>query len=541
MVRIALAGRRVGGWIVDTDVDPPAGVTLAPLAKVSGWGPSADLVELSGWAAWRWAGPRTAFLRSASPANVVRSLPARTPGTRVHSVVDSGVAPLITEAFDARTAVLRLPPTTDRFPVALAAASLGNALILVPSLTDVGRLAARMRRAGIEIAVMPRDWAAARRGATAIGTRSAAWAPVEDLAAVVVFDEHDEVYQQEQAPTWHARDVVLERARRSGVPLVLVSPTPSLEALSTARLVAPSRAVERDGWPIVDIVDRREEDPVRAGLYSPQLAKVLRGDARVVCVVNRKGRSRLLVCAGCGEVARCESCAAAVDMTDSAELSCPVCGATRPVVCTACGRTTMKNLRAGVTRVREELEALAHDHVVEVTGETKDIEPGRIHVGTEAVLHRIHKADVVAFLDFDQELLAPRYRAAEEALALIVRAARLVGGRSGAGRVMIQTRLADHEVLQAALHADPARVAAAERIRRDLLRFPPASNLVVVSGAAAGDFIDALGRPEGVEVMGPSDGRWLLRAQDRRCALDALAATQRPPGRLRVEVDPLRF
>jgi primosomal protein N' (replication factor Y) len=159
------------------------------------------------------------------------------------------------------------------------------------------------------------------------------------------------------------------------------------------------------------------------------------------------------------------------------------------------------------------------------------------------VLHQLDAADVVAFLDFDQELLAPRYRAAEEALALLVRAGRLVGGRRGTGRVLVQTRLPGHEVVQAALLADPARASAAEATRRELMRFPPAAALADVSGAAAPPFVAALVAAgfDAVEILGPSDGHWLVRAPDHATLLDALAATPRPPGRLRVAVDPLRL
>ena len=146
----------------------------------------------------------------------------------------------------------------------------------------------------------------------------------------------------------------------------------------------------------------------------------------------------------------------------------------------------------------------------------------------------------MAFLDLDEELLAPRFRAAEQALALLARAARLAGGRAGGGRLLVQTRLPHHEVLDAALHADPGRLAASEWPRRQMLRFPPAAALARISGPAAAAFVAALGRPADVEVLGPSDGSWLLRAASHIPLCAALAATPRPPGRLRVEVDPLR-
>jgi len=214
------------------------------------------------------------------------------------------------------------------------------------------------------------------------------------------------------------------------------------------------------------------------------------------------------------------------------------------MLCAKCGGTKMKNLRAGVNRVREELEALAREPVAELTAEHGTDAGGtgtRIVVGTEAALHRIHKADVVAFLDFDQELLAPRYRAAEEAMALLVRAARVVGPRSGGGRVLVQTRLPHHEVLQGALLAEPTRVSDAERERRQLLGYPPAKAMAVVSGASAQVWADSFVAPIGVEVLGPSDGQWMVRAATHELLCDALAAASRPGGRLRISVDPLRF
>jgi primosomal protein N' (replication factor Y) (superfamily II helicase) len=196
-----------------------------------------------------------------------------------------------------------------------------------------------------------------------------------------------------------------------------------------------------------------------------------------------------------------------------------------------------------VTRVRDEIAALVGEPVDEVTG-VRAPSGGlgtRVVVGTEATLHQLDRADVVAFLDLDQELLAPRYRAAEQALALLARAARVVGPRSGGGRLVLQTHLPRHEVVQAALHGDPSRVAAAEAERRELLRFPPVTAMAEVSGAAAGDFVEALGSPLGVEILGPSDGRWLVRAADHATLCDALAAARRPAGRLRIAVDPPRI
>ena len=396
------------------------------------------------------------------------------------------------------------------------------------------------------MAPYPSGWALGASGATVVGTRAAAWAPVADLAAVVVIDEHDEAHQQEQAPTWHARDVAIERARRAGVPCVLTSPCPTLEALAWGDLLAADRTRDRAGWPPVEVVDRRDEDPRRAGLFSAPLVRLLRSDRRVLCVLNRTGRAQLLACAACGELARCARCAAAVQQPEEA-LHCPRCGDDRPAVCLQCGGTRFKNARAGVTRVREELAALVGEPVTELTAKSSADTPlSRVVVGTEAVLQRIDRADAVAFLDLDQALLAPRYRAAEQALALVARAARVVaasGPASGraAGHLLLQTRSPEHEVVRAVVNADVQPVAVAERARRELLRFPPYSAMAEISGAAGPAFVSALGRPAGIEVAEAGEGRWWVRAADHDILCDALAQVDRPAGRLRIEVDPLRI
>jgi primosomal protein N' (replication factor Y) len=375
----------------------------------------------------------------------------------------------------------------------------------------------------------------------------------------VVWDEHDEGLQNESSPTWHARDVAVERARRAGVPCLLVSPCPTVEARALAvpsgGVIVPSRADERVGWARLEVLDRRDEDVGRSGLYSSALVaavrEVARAGERVVCVLNRTGRARLLACRSCGTVARCERCEAAVHLTDELDLVCGRCGTRRPSICLHCGSTALSLLRLGVTRAREELEALAMEPVRAVTasgaeGDDEDrgvdeSERARILIGTEAVLHRVPDAGLVAFLDLDQELLAPRYRAAEEALHLLVMASRLVGGRTRSGRVVVQTRLPDHEVVQAALHADPSLVAGAEEDRRELLGFPPAATIAVVGGEAAEAYVERFGHPLGVEVRGPEEGRWMLRSEDRAVLLDHLAEVERPPGRLRLWVDPARI
>jgi primosomal protein N' (replication factor Y) len=451
------------------------------------------------------------------------------------------------EAFSASDgrSVLRVPPARDLMAVLLAAAERGPALVVTPSAITAAALGGRLRRMGLSAAVVPGDWAQAAAGAdVVIGARGAAWAPCRGLAAIVVLDGHDESLQQEQAPTWNAWIVAAERARRAGVPCVITSPCPSVELLAWAGAVAPSRSAERAGWAALEVIDRRRDDP-RTGLYSSRLIGLLRAGGQVVCVLNRKGRARLLACGACGELARCERCGASVAQASDGvppPLVCRRCGHERPPVCLECGSVRLKALRLGVSRVREELESLAGRPVGAVTAETTTLPDAPVLVGTEAVLHRVGAVDGIAFLDFDQELLAPRYRAGEESLVLLARASRLVGGRERGGRVLVQTRVPHHEVLTAAVGADPARFAAGEAAMRAVLGLPPNRALALVSGPVADTYVDRLKAAGGdrVEVTGPDNGRWLLRAasHDDLCAL--LASVARPPGRLRVEVDPLR-
>ena len=549
LVRIPLHGRRVGGWVVglgESSIEPER---LKPIAKVTGHGPSADLVDLAGWAAHRWAGPLRAVLTSASPPRATRAVPS--PRHRAADrlepaeVGDPDVRSLLTGP--ELGGVIRLAPAATVVPVITAAAALGPTLVIVPAVERAGLAAARLRRLGLSVAVMPGEWAAAAGGVDiTVGARGAAWASVPGLRSIVVLDEHDEALQEERSPTWHARDVCLERARRLGIPCLLVSSVPSLAAVEAfgGRVVAPSRLTERAGWPRVEVVDLGDDDPwVTSLVTSPLITELRDHDRRVVCVHNTTGRARRLACKACRELAVCERCRAPVSEPVAGTLHCARCGLDRPRVCQACGAARLVVLRPGVSRLREELEAAAGRPVVEVTASLRADEPvpaGDVYIGTEAVLHRVRRADTVAFLDLDAELLAPRYRAGEQALALVARAARLVGGRDTGGRLLLQTYLPDHDVIDAARFADPARGVEAWRPLRQALGFPPFGALAAVSGAGAEAYVDGLRAHPELTVMGPAEERYLVRAATPDLLADALAATPRPADRLRVVVDPPR-
>jgi primosomal protein N' (replication factor Y) len=541
-VRIPLHGRRVAGWIVAVDPsDAVASDRLRALVAVSSIGPSADIVELAKWASVRWAAGRLRpFLVTASPpANVPNLPPPRRTG-RTPTPRDDGAACLLADG----GGMLRLPPSADVIPVLLAAATLGPTLVVVPSVDRARLEATRLRRAGLTVAFVPGEWAAAAAGVdVVIGARAAAWAPCPGMAVAVVVDEHDEALQEERSPTWQARDVVVERARRAGMPVLLTSACPTVTGLASVddRLARPAIDDERAGWPLVEVVDRGRDEPWKTSLVTSQLIAHLRSDHTVVCVHNTPGRARILACRSCRTLARCAVCDAAVGLADDGTLACRRCGTVRPAVCLHCGGSTFANLRPGVTRLREELEAAAGRPVVSVTG--RDADPpsaAGIYVGTEAVLHRVPRADVVAFLDIDTELLAPRYRAAEQAMALLVRGARLTGGRSDGGRLLVQTFLPRHEVIQAALLADPGRLVEPERARRRLLGLPPYAALAAIGGPGSDEVASALRAYDGIDVGG-GEGHSTARAATWEQLGAAIIATPRPKGsRVRIEVDPPR-
>lgn len=536
LVRVELNGRNVGGWVTAIGLEQPDRFDLRPISRVRSAGPSPDIVELARWAAHRWHGRLGSLLKTASPPRIVASLNRPTAGANQprtsHEIV-----------------VFRHPPSDDVLPRLLEGAERGNVLVVAPRVGQAQSLAGRLRQRGVTVRVHPRDWAAgASRGGVVLGARSAVWATVADLALIVVLDEHDEALQEERNPTWHARDVAVERARRAGIACWLLSPSPTLSAQVLAdRTEIPARQQERAGWPVIDVIDRRAEEPGRGGLFSPRAAELFRQGGTALAVLNRKGRAAMLACGTCGDLVLTEDGNRLMVERDG-RLICLSTGETRPIVCANCGATRLKRLRLGVTRAAEELAALIGEPVDTLTADAdrSDSSRGRtrVVVGTEAGLHQLLRVDTVVFLDFDQELLASRYRAAEQAMALLVLAARLVGGRADRGRIGLQTRTAGHRVIEAALRADPGRFGEAEAELRRATGFPPFGAVAELIGAGAAEVaaaLQAMDDRDTLTVLGPRhDGHFLVRALGPDALADALAAAPRPTERVRIVVDPPR-
>jgi primosomal protein N' (replication factor Y) len=226
---------------------------------------------------------------------------------------------------------------------------------------------------------------------------------------------------------------------------------------------------------------------------------------------------------------------------EDGKLECPVCHLSRPPVCAVCSSAAISRLRPGVSRLREELEKAANRPVAKIeSGDVLVDEASHdVFIGTSATLHQIHRADVVVFLDFDRELLAPRFQAHEQAMALLVRAARLVGPRSRKGRILIQTSLPDHDVVRAAIAGDSALLTDAETERRRTLGLPPFSALAIVEGEGVDRCAENLAGLKGLAVSRRS-GQVLIRAVDHQRLSEAWASLPIAVRTgVRIEVDPV--
>lgn len=551
MVRVSLHGRRVDGWILGPGEG--AAVPLQPLLKVKGIGPPAELLALSSWAAWRFAGPRTRFLRAASPDRNVAALP-KAPSWWASPQPDLALR------LPDPTAPVQLVTTgavEDHLPVLLdalanwrPAGTAGSVIITVPNQAYAERLTNRLRQHGVAASGPgPMAWAEARAGwPVVVGTRSAAFAPVPQLAGVVILDAHDDAYLEQASPTWNAIDVLLERARRVGAPLVLVTPlpTPRLRALA-----APEPAVGTAGspsWPRCTVVDRTTTDPrhgmLTEGFVDAARAALARSTSAgtVVVLHNAKGRATLLACRTCSALATCATCGATVAERGD-QLVCAACRSERPVVCSACGAVGLKILRPGVARLTEEIAALLQCPVQEMTAASVDPVTTPVVVGTETVLHRIRRALLVVVLDLDHYLLAPRLDAEEHTLQMLVRAGRLVGprGSDASGELLVQTRRPAHELVMGLAEGAVDGVLDHAWGRAARLGLPPFQAVATIRGAgrvaAAAQVAEV---QESINVVDLGDDGVMLSVATMDLLCDALATIDRAKCAITVAVGPGR-
>jgi primosomal protein N' (replication factor Y) len=470
----------------------------------------------------------------------------------------------------------------------------GSAIVLVPELSLVPQLADRVRAlVGDGLAVMHSGlsagerhdewWRILRGGArVVIGTRTAAFAPLDDLRLIVVDEEHDGGYKSDRTPRYDARWVVRRRAALTGARVVLGSATPDLVTLARVRGGHAERArlVERrvGGAPAIEVVDMRAE--LAAGnrsIFSTALADALgalrRGSEQAVLLINRRGAATFILCRDCGESVRCPDCDLPfVYHLDGGALRCHHCGRTSAPTdrCPSCGSRRIRYFGAGTQRVEAELrgrfgglrvarldsDALAARRGFEAVYD--DFRDGRVDVlvGTQLAAKGLDLPSVTlaAVIAADVTLNLPDYRAAERTFQLLAQVAGRAGRGPMPGRVVLQSYAPSHYAVRAAASLDVDGFADEELLRRRLLGYPPFSVLarLLVADADRGR-AEARGREAAAAVAGPGldvhgplpayvarrAGRWrfqvVVRAPD---AGTRAAALERVPPGIAIDVDP---
>lgn len=444
-----------------------------------------------------------------------------------------------------------------------------SALLLVPEIGLTPGTAAQMVAAfGGDVALLhsqltpderAEQWHRIRRGEArvVIGTRSAVFAPMPQLGLILVDEEHDGSYKQEETPRYHGRDVAVMRAKLLGCTVVLGSATPSLESWQNAERGRYARVemlerVQARPLPKVEMIDMREEfrQTGREQLFSRQLigeaqATIDRGE-QVMVLLNRRGYSFVVMCRSCGVKMECENCAISLtyhkpgnehDMSGAARagqrLECHYCGFRRgvPETCEACGSEHLYYMGAGSQQGEERLQELFPGARIgrmdrDTVRSRGDMERllGRLHtgeinllVGTQMMAkgHDIHGVTLVGVVGADFALGLPDFRAAERVFQLLTQ----VSGRAGRGdlpgRVLVQTYQPEHYVNKFASEHDFKGFAAREQYFRRAMRYPPFSVLanVVLQSERLEEVLDwstRMGRwvqqrrPEGVRVLGPA-------------------------------------
>jgi primosomal protein N' (replication factor Y) len=397
-----------------------------------------------------------------------------------------------------------------------------DVLILVPEIALTHQVVARVRaRFGDLVAVLhsglgPRErwdeWRRirARAARVVVGARSAVFAPLDRLGLVVVDEEHDAAYKQEEGIRYNARDLAVVRARLGGAAVVLASATPSAESYHAAGdgrhvLLALTARPTPQPLPAVELVDLRAADRQRGGqgLLSPIVRAALEANlaagGQTLVFLNRRGFSTWLQCPGCGATASCPHCSVTLTWHRSAgALSCHHCHHHRPPPrrCEGCGGPPLQAFGVGTEQIEHMLQDCFPDAAVDRMDRDAAQRPGAqrrilrdwhagetdILVGTQMVSkgHDVPGVTLVIVLLADLSLNVPDFRAGERTFQQLVQVAGRAGRGEVAGRVLVQTLRPGHPGLVAATHHDYAGFMAGELERRRALSYPPFARLVLL-------------------------------------------------------------
>ncbi len=463
-----------------------------------------------------------------------------------------------------------------------------TALILVPEIALTLWLGRQCRaRLGATVAVMhsalgdverAREWWRVRRGESrvVVGTRSAVFAPLENLGVIIVDEEQEASYKQEETPRYHGRDVAIVRAKLEGAVALLGSATPSLETFQNARagkyqLLQLESRVENRPMARVEIVDLREEfrsthrpGPISSKLGEAIAARMQQGTQALI-LINRRGYSWFVLCRSCGAGIQCENCSISLTYHKRrGRLECHYCGFSSPVpkICPKCSSEHVHFFGAGAEQLEEKLAEKFPDAKIarldRDTVRTKrayqqvlgDFAAGKLDilVGTQMVAkgHDFQRVTLVGVVAADSQLSLPDFRGAERTFQLLTQVAGRAGRGTLPGEVLVETYYPEHYAIQLSARQDYLAFFERELQFRRLLHYPPFTALanIVVRDAKIENAIRwsrqisaflAPYQSRGVKVLGPAAAplarlkreyrfQFLLKAPKRAQLTQALSA-----------------
>ena len=445
-----------------------------------------------------------------------------------------------------------------------------SAILLVPEIGLTPAAAANLYRifggavailhSGLRDAERAEQWHRIHRGDARIvvGTRSAVFAPVKDLALLVIDEEHDSSYKQEENPRYNGRDVAVMRGKLSGAAVVLASATPSLESYHNARsgkyqLIELRERVQQRPLPEVEVIDMREEFHCTGEERSfsraliEQVRKRLEWKEQVMVLLNRRGYSSVVLCRACGEKLQCVNCAVAlthhkpaISATALAQrvpagqrMECHYCAyrASVPKVCPKCGSDYLFFLGAGSEKIEEAMqESFPGARIGRLDRDTvrgrhdfervlNQLHAGELDllVGTQMIAkgHDVHGVTLVGVVGADFALGMPDFRAAERTFQLLTQVAGRAGRGDAPGMVILQTYFPEHYAIQYAARHDYVGFYEQELRYRRWMHYPPftsVANVLLRSdkldlamryAGIVGRWVERT-RLEGIRIMGPA-------------------------------------
>jgi primosomal protein N' (replication factor Y) len=428
-----------------------------------------------------------------------------------------------------------------------------------------------------------------------VGARSALFLPFAQLSLIVIDEEHDGSFKQEEGVLYHARDMAVVRAHTQNCPIILASATPSLESLHNVRsgryghLVLPGRPGAAT-LPPISAIDLKQYPPAKDRWLSEPLLNAMRTtmarQEQVLLYLNRRGYAPLTICRSCGERMKTPGTDSyLVEHRFSGRLVCHLTGYSipKPDKCPTCGELdSLHPVGPGVERLADEVASLFPDARCQVFSSDTTRNPQQIReligqmergeidilIGTQMAAkgHNFPKLTLVGVVDADMGLGGADLRAAERTWQTLIQVAGRAGRADLPGKALLQTHQPDHEAIEALLTNDCERFIDAELALREQMGFPPFGRLaaVILSAkdeasveAAAGEFAARAPAANGIEIWGPSEpvfavirGRWrrrLLVRCDRQIDLSAYMRDWRKrfkakgSVRIKVDVDPYRF